>query len=119
LPEHFHHVSLAAMHTYAWADRFPSLVETSAETLLSALQRFVPDASREQHAAWRVSLTTLQAQGAQVLALHPPAREHAAVLEYMLPREGGRRPDVVVLQNGVVVVLEFKSIGTPRRADLE
>ena len=30
------------------------------------------------------------------------------MLEYVLPMEGGRRPDVLVLENGVVVVLEFK-----------
>ena len=34
--------------------------------------------------------------------------DDGALLEYVLPMEGGRRPDVLVLENGVVVVLEFK-----------
>jgi len=107
------------MNNHGWADHFPFLVETPAETLLAALHAFVPDAGPEQHLAWRKSIRTLHAEGAKVLALHPPAQEHSAVLEYTLPREGGRRPDVIVLQNGVVVVLEFKSVGNPRRADLD
>lgn len=35
----------------------------------------------------------------------------------MLPREAGRRPDVLVLQKGRVVVVEFKETGLLRRAD--
>ncbi len=34
--------------------------------------------------------------------------EDGTLLEYRLPMEGGRRPDLIVLENGVVVVLEFK-----------
>ena len=41
------------------------------------------------------------------------------MLEYELPREGGRRPDVVVLQNGRIVVFEFKSTDKPCRADVD
>lgn len=107
------------MRNHAWADTFPTLTATEPTALLDALASFVPDASAEQHAAWRASVQVLQAQGTHVLRLHPPAERHAAVLEYELPREGGRRPDVVVLQNGTVVVLEFKSTGQPRRADVD
>jgi hypothetical protein len=41
------------------------------------------------------------------------------VFEYELPLEGGRRPDVVVLTGGSLAVLEFKSVGVPRPADLD
>ncbi len=34
--------------------------------------------------------------------------DDGTLLEYKLPMEGGRRPDVLVLENDVVVVLEFK-----------
>ena len=34
--------------------------------------------------------------------------DDGALLEYVLPMEGRRRPDALVLENGVVVVLEFK-----------
>ena len=42
-----------------------------------------------------------------------------ALLEYELPREGGRRPDVVMLQNGIVVVVEFKDKAAALSADLD
>ena len=34
--------------------------------------------------------------------------DDGTLLEYVLPMEGGRRPDVLVLENGIVVILEFK-----------
>ena len=34
-----------------------------------------------------------------------------AILEYMLPMEGGRRkPDMIVIENGCVLILEFKGL---------
>ena len=104
---------------YAWAGALPELVETGADVLLGELRRFVPDAGPAQVDAWRSSMAVLREEGAQVLRLHPPARAHGTVLEYELPREAGRRPDVIVLQNGRVVVLEFKEAWLSRRADID
>lgn len=112
-------MSPSASSSYGWAELLPRLVEAEPRSIIEALRDFVPDAGIEQLDAWRASLKVLQGQGAQVLTLQPSAREHGAVLEYELPREGGRRPDVVVLQNGRVVVLEFKSTDKPRRADVD
>jgi hypothetical protein len=86
---------------------------------MGALEAFVPDASTEQLSAWRTSLDVLESQGAVALTLHPPARRHGSVLEYELPREAGRRPDVLVLQSGTVLVLEFKGYGRARPADVD
>ncbi len=36
-----------------------------------------------------------------------------------MPLEGGRRPDVVVLAGGSLIVLEFKSRGTPTQGDID
>ncbi|MGH9892457.1 MAG: DUF2075 domain-containing protein, partial [bacterium] len=38
------------------------------------------------------------------------AADWGVVFEYELPLEGGRRPDVVVLAGGTVIVLEFKAV---------
>jgi len=54
-----------------------------------------------------------------VVRLRPSAHQDGTVLEYILPREGGRRPDVVALQNGRAVVVEFKETGELRRADID
>ena len=105
--------------THAWAGPLPVLVSTPRDALARRLLAFLPDATAAQREAWDEELEVLQDQGAQVIELHPPARDHAAVLEYTLPREAGRRPDVVVLQNGLVVVIEFKQTGQLRRVDLD
>ena len=97
---------------YAWAGRLPELVSSSTEALLNDLRRFVPDAGMAQVNAWRSSIEVLRQEGAQVLRLHAPSERHGTVLEYELPREAGRRPDVIVLQNGRVAVLEFKEADT-------
>ncbi len=105
--------------THAWAGDLPLLVSTPRTIIRARLDAFLPDAGDAQRRAWDEELDILQAEGAKVIALHPQTREHAAVLEYTLPREAGRRPDVVVLQNGRVVVVEFKQTGQLRRADLD
>ena len=46
------------------------------------------------------------------------ASAYTAILEYELPRES-RRPDVIILENGVVVVLELKGKDTPSQADID
>jgi hypothetical protein len=104
---------------HAWSGTLEGLVATEAGALLARLKAFVPDAGAAQERAWRSQIADLQREGAQVLAWHAPAHNDHAVLEYALPREAGRRPDVLILQNGQVVVLEFKETSRPRRADLD
>lgn len=107
------------LDTHAWSGALTSLVATPRDALLARLRSFIDDATPEQVAAWEQELAVLQEQGATVIELHPPGGAHATVLEYMLPREAGRRPDVLVLQNGRVVVVEFKETGLLRRADVD
>ena len=47
----------------------------------------------------------------EVVASNPRAKNWAVVFEYELPRERGRRPDVVILTGSQVIVLEFKESG--------
>lgn len=104
---------------HAWSGTLADLTAEPRIVLLDRLIEFVHDATREQRRSWEEELDVLQREGAQVIALHPPASEDPTVLEYALPREAGRRPDVVVLQNGRVVVVEFKSTGQLRRVDVD
>ncbi len=72
-----------------------------------------------QVTAWRdehgVVATALRA----VCVAEPTATGWGVVFEYELPLEGGRRPDVVVLAGGTVVVIELKTAAeaTPASAD--
>lgn len=61
-------------------------------------------AGAPQVAAWRDELAWLSASFKSVPATCP----WGVVLEYELPEEGGRRPDVVVLTSNRLIVLEFK-----------
>jgi hypothetical protein len=41
------------------------------------------------------------------------------VLEFEVPRSGGRRPDLIVLENGIVLVVEFKNRVAAEAADID
>jgi hypothetical protein len=70
------------------------------------LMRTPPSAS--QAGAWRDELRILRATLRDVAVASPDAVTWGVVLEYELPLEGGRRPDVVILAGGSLVVIEFK-----------
>lgn len=58
--------------------------------------------------AWANSHRVLHSALASVTAEHHAARTWTVAFEYELPRERGRRPDIVLLTTDRVVVLEFK-----------
>lgn len=47
------------------------------------------------------------------------SRDWTLIFEYELPRQGGRRPDLVLLAGGRILVLEFKQKRYPSLADLD
>jgi hypothetical protein len=49
----------------------------------------------------------------------PDAAGFALVLEFDLPRTGGRRPDLIVLENGNILVVEFKNRVVAELSDLD
>lgn len=75
--------------------------------------------SGEQVEAWRGEYTVLTAALRDIVASAPRAREWAAIFEYELPRERGRRPDVVILTGSQVIVLEFKESATLLKAHVD
>ncbi|MCL5735368.1 MAG: DUF2075 domain-containing protein [Actinobacteria bacterium] len=65
-----------------------------------------PDGSQME--AWRGERAILQAALREIVVRAPRAKEWPIIFEYELPRERGRRPDVVILTGSQVIVLEFK-----------
>jgi hypothetical protein len=65
-------------------------------------------ATAGQIAAWKASFVALQSATAELLQVRPTAAQWGIVFEYELPRERGRRPDVVILTGSHAAVLEFK-----------
>jgi hypothetical protein len=101
-----------------WNSDLPTFGSTAADAVCMRLADFVADADRAQRAAWESWVPQLQRQAEKLMASHPPAAEYTAILEYRMPRDL-RRPDVIVIEGGVVVVLELKGLQTSERAGLD
>jgi hypothetical protein len=103
---------------YGWESLFPQFETTQPKIIRGSLQKFITDASEQQVRAWDDTIPKLQTEAREVLAYDPKARDYTAILEYELPMES-RRPDVVVLANGAIVVLELKGKQIPSQADID
>jgi len=101
-----------------WNSDLPTFESTEANAVCMRLADFVADADQAQKAAWESWVPQLQRQADKLMASHPPAADYTAILEYRMPRDL-RRPDVIVLEGGVVVVLELKGLQASERAGLD
>lgn len=90
-----------------WTGDFNHFGLERSTRIRQMLVSFVPDASSAQIDAWDDGIQALQPEIRKAMEREPKARAYSAVLEYRLPREA-RRPDVVLLVTGSVVVLELK-----------
>jgi hypothetical protein len=113
-----------ARQGYGWAGTVQQFLGTNHQTITAALSNHVvaifgqyPNAS--QQAAWNDELQVLTTTFTSLTASHPTAQQWELVLEYELPQQSSRRPDVVVLAGSSVIVLEFKKKSTPGRDDFE
>ena len=102
-----------------WQSLLGELVNTDRTAITAALHSFIPDASSDQHAAWDRSLQILTTDGEKIIREHPVAADHGTVLEYLLPREGGRRPDIILLQDAAILVVEFKNTSRFHLGDVD
>ncbi len=103
---------------FGWRSDLPTFVSSEPRVVRAKLQAFVSNASQEQVRAWDSSIPWLQRECRELEARDYAAREYTAILEYELPRDF-RRPDVIVLQRGCIVVLELKGAAHPTRAALD
>jgi hypothetical protein len=103
---------------HGWDSPFPEFRDTEPRVIRTQLGRFIADASREQLRAWDHSIPLLQHEVKELCDTDPAPEECTAILEYELPLES-RRPDVVLLVRGAIVVLELKGKESPSQADLD
>ena len=103
---------------HGWASSFPKFQSTPAVRIRGSLQDFLRDVSSEQVRAWDLSIPPLQREVREVLLDDSLAADYTAILEYELPLEF-RRPDVVLLMGGAVLVLELKGRRHANRADID
>lgn len=110
--------------TCGWHGSIDDLMKVSGEELISAIIDFYRKSTGEnpastQTGAWADSLSCLREQFEILRDMLPGSGQWALAFEYELPREGGRRPDLVVLARNRIVVLEFKQKHTIEQADID
>jgi DUF2075 family protein len=103
---------------YGWQSDFPTFADEEPRVVRISLQEFLADAGESQVRAWDDSIPRIQVEVGAVVEIDELADQYTAILEYELPLES-RRPDVVLLVSGAVVVLELKGKAEPKQADLD
>jgi len=101
-----------------WSGTIPAFIDEESRSIREALQEFIEDAGEPQIRAWQSSIPQLKNIMKDYLTDRHDDK-NATVLEYALPMEQGRRPDVIILDNGIVVVLELKGYGTTKQEDID
>lgn len=94
-----------------------SLVEESLQNHLKELLGF--NAANSQVEAWLEEIDILKSALRDLAISRPDCLKWSVVLEYELPLEGGRRPDVVILGPNRIFVLEFKQDTVLSRSALD
>lgn len=103
---------------FGWSSGFPVFASTPEKLIRETLHLKYSEVSREQDFAWRDSIPALQAEVEEILEAKEDAKKYSAILEYELPLES-RRPDVLFLLSGAVVVLELKGKLDASQADID
>ena len=75
--------------------------------------------SRLQKEAWVNCYAILRGQLTTLVENHHPCSDWCLFFEYELPRERGRRPDLVVLAGAKILVLEFKDSDTALQSHID
>lgn len=101
-----------------WSGDFPTFGSERPRRLREMLVDFLPDAEPEQVKAWDEGLPPIQSEVSKTVSREPKARRYSALLEYRLPYES-RRPDVILLVTGAVVVIELKGHRDASQAHLD
>lgn len=105
-----------AAETCAWLGDVETFLSTPESDILRRLEQFALERGTPQILAWDRSIGVLREQ---LQACLPEAAACGVVLEFELPRGGGARPDLIFLENGVVLVVEFKNRVEVEPGDLE
>jgi DUF2075 family protein len=96
-----------------WHGSLETFLQISDEKLLESLtineiQKFNRRPNSLQISAWENSITILKEQLSKFHSQRPDSKNMHVIFEYELPREGGRRPDVLLLKHDKLFVIEFK-----------
>ncbi len=100
----------------AFMEKRESEVRKDLRAFVSALVLPVED---PQERAWADSVRLLKSECRDLVGRYPIASSWGLILEYELPRERGRRPDLVILTGCSLNVVEFKGRTYAEQVDLD
>jgi hypothetical protein len=110
--------------THGWSgsvksflDHPKSLVESSLEEHLNGLLGM--NASKSQVEAWLEEIDVLKQSFRDLAIARTDSLDWSIILEFELPLEGGRRPDVIILGPDRIFVFEFKQDPVLHRSSLD
>jgi hypothetical protein len=109
---------------YGWFGTIADFLNTSPEAWLATVQTnyhqlYRQRSARTQNQAWQDCGQVLRSQFLDLVNTRPNSASWSLIFEYELPGEGGRRPDLVLLGAGQVLVFEFKQKERAAIADLD
>ena len=107
-----------------WAGNVEEFLNTDPELWLTTLEGYHQrslnsPAEQSQITAWKNSYSILKNEFLKLIAIHKEIANWGVIFEYELPRERGRRPDVILLGNGIVFVIEFKEYSSIHQAHVD
>lgn len=111
-------------HQWGWAGTVAEFFAADDVSILHHLEQHQIASmgdrpSSSQITAWTDEIRAVRNAISEVAREVASAWSWGVVFEYELPREGGRRPDVVILAGDSVIVLEFKGSPILARAHLD
>ena len=109
---------------HAWAGSIADFLAVSTPILMDGLASHLTTsllltADDSQLNAWRDELKVLHREFSSLMEMRPESKNWSLILEYELPRERGRRPDVIILAGDKVIVLEFKGMREATKAAID
>ena len=110
--------------THGWSGTIKTFLSTPTSVIEDRLEShnfdlFNHGTSSSQIEAWLEEIDVLRNALRDLAIVRPDSTEWAIVLEYELPLEGGRRPDVIILGPAVLTVIEFKQDPGLQRSQID
>ena len=110
--------------SFGWGGSASALIDSVETEIVTCLKQKHEElqedtASRSQVIAWESSLRSTKNAVAQLIATNQSYNNIGVIFEYELPRERGRRPDILLLTGEQILVLEFKEHSYPSRAFID
>ena len=109
---------------YGWSGTLSNFLDLSNASFIQKLNNHLQNCmninpDQNQISAWVNCYDFLQKYIPNLIQHNPEAKDWTIIFEYELPRERGRRPDVVILAGSQIFVIEYKVLTRSNRAFID